>query len=509
MTKACLIDISRGRVPTLERMKKLLYNISGYGYQQVFLNIEHTLKIKKHPLIGKEADGFHEEEFKTLDEYAYQHNLELIPVFQSFGHMFHILKLDQYQNLSESSDLWSINLIDEEVYQFLFDYYEAIAHTFRTQWIHVGGDEIYDLGLGKSKGLLNHKSKTELFFSHIAKLKDMINKLDRKMMIWGDMIEKETVHIDQLGEDVTICYWNYDFTPIPKTYQNLNNQLYFCPGISTWKNIFIRYEYAAKNINYLKDNFKNFPVDGWMITDWGDGGHPHPISFTEKMFEYTMNIMTTPEKAFSFSKNGQINQVIHLLNEIHHGLDFEGEYFREIQLYATNLLFFEYPYQGEAFLNVPHQLLIEKIKKTEQLKELVKECSAFQTEFEKDLLLVIDKTNLLAEKINLFLSYQQKKPYGQIKQLTNDFIIHLRKYFSQFMANWLATSQPMGLYFHIHFFKQLELDLLKDLEKYQQNMTSQRGHDFQQTILAQSEYHNLFTICHFDALKDLWNNYRL
>ena len=38
----CLIDISRFRVPTLDRMNRMLSNLAGQGHEIVLLNIEHV-----------------------------------------------------------------------------------------------------------------------------------------------------------------------------------------------------------------------------------------------------------------------------------------------------------------------------------------------------------------------------------------------------------------------------------------------------------------------------------
>ena len=66
----CLLDISRFRVPIMDRMKIILSNLSKQGHSIVFFNIEHVFKTDVFPKIGSEADGFNEKEFRDIDKHA-------------------------------------------------------------------------------------------------------------------------------------------------------------------------------------------------------------------------------------------------------------------------------------------------------------------------------------------------------------------------------------------------------------------------------------------------------
>ncbi|MFO7810165.1 MAG: hypothetical protein R6V47_02175, partial [Candidatus Delongbacteria bacterium] len=111
--KACMIDISRFRVAKIERMKLMLKNLAETGYDTVFFNIEHTFKVPELPRIGFEADGYDIGQFKDINEFASSIGLKLVPLIQSFGHMFHILKWKEFDNISESDMKWSVSLSDQ------------------------------------------------------------------------------------------------------------------------------------------------------------------------------------------------------------------------------------------------------------------------------------------------------------------------------------------------------------------------------------------------------------
>jgi len=55
--RAIYHDVARGRVPKLERLKELADLLSRFKINQLQLYIEHTLKFRRHPSIGKNASA--------------------------------------------------------------------------------------------------------------------------------------------------------------------------------------------------------------------------------------------------------------------------------------------------------------------------------------------------------------------------------------------------------------------------------------------------------------------
>lgn len=498
--KACMIDISRFRVPTLARMKLMLKNISETGFDTVFFNIEHVFKIPEQPRIGFEADGYDLLEFKELSDYASELKLSLVPLIQSFGHMFHILKWDEYAHLAESDMKWSVSVSDQ-TYQMIDDFYFRASEVFNSEYIHIGGDEVYDMASGKSKHLLQHISKDELFLNHIMKLKKIAAKYGKKIVLWGDMIDKNPSVMLELGKDTVVCYWNYDFKEMPESYSKIDANILVCPGTNTWKSFFPRYDYAVRNFKLMKERADKLNAFGFMITDWGDAGHVHPVSFTENMFNTAFKVFNN-ESVENYCLNNEINEIIKLLDEVHYADYLNGDCVRNKPEYITKLLFHDNPFSGRGFsLQTTDHLneLISKIQKIEPLLEKVN----FATEFEKDIKLFAEQTVLFKLKIELHLAIRQNQGFAVIKKLSEDFIIGLRRWFADYMKSWLDTCQPMGLYFHIHFMKKIEEDIIYSMKMYED---IEYGDIPKKNLYDDAEYLNLFSVGNADALKSLWNN---
>ena len=53
---------------------------------------------------------------------------------------------------------------------------------------------------------------------------------------------------------------------------------YVCPGTSTWQTLIGRHDNALANLRAAAQAGSRHGALGYLITDWGDGGHPQPLA---------------------------------------------------------------------------------------------------------------------------------------------------------------------------------------------------------------------------------------
>ena len=53
---------------------------------------------------------------------------------------------------------------------------------------------------------------------------------------------------------------------------------YVCPGTSTWQTLIGRHDNALANLRAAAKAGRKHGAMGYLITDWGDGGHPQPLA---------------------------------------------------------------------------------------------------------------------------------------------------------------------------------------------------------------------------------------
>ena len=140
--RGIMLDVTRGRVPTMSTLKMLVDQMSLYKLNMLQLYAEHTFAFPHHPRIGGDCGSLSAEDMMELDSYARQRQVELIPNLNSFGHCAHVLAMPEYAHLAESDIArWSLCPVDERVFEFLDDLYGDMLPAFGSKWFNIGCDE--------------------------------------------------------------------------------------------------------------------------------------------------------------------------------------------------------------------------------------------------------------------------------------------------------------------------------------------------------------------------------
>ncbi len=275
-SRGLLLDISRGKVPTLETLKSLVDWMVGLKLNLLMLYTEHVFRFRRHPLIGKGASPMEASELRELDEYARRRHVELVPTLQSLGHMHQILKQPRYRKLAESEKKWSVSPALEESYQLLDDLYAEYVGNFSSPWLNANCDEPVDLGKGLSKGLAERQGVAAVFAYHVARVQDLAAKHGKRTMIWADFVFEHREVLPLLPKGLLLIDWwyeaNHDFERVSVLREN-GIPFLAAAGTSGWNTLFPRVENALANIRGYAEAAKRNGAEGLLITEWGDGGH--------------------------------------------------------------------------------------------------------------------------------------------------------------------------------------------------------------------------------------------
>ena len=77
---------------------------------------------------------------------------------------------------------------------------------------------------------------------------------------------------------------NHPFEKEAAQFAKAKIPFYVCPGTSTWQTLIGRHDNALANLRAAAKAGKKFGAIGYLITDWGDGGHPQPLAVSWPMF---------------------------------------------------------------------------------------------------------------------------------------------------------------------------------------------------------------------------------
>ena len=286
--RGVLMDISRGRVPRPERLKRRLALLAAMKINHVQLYFEHPFAFAFDPDIAGE-DAYGPDVVRDLDDFCQALHIELVPCFTCFGHLGKILSLPQYRALAEvefpAADWAGATFLqrlhgatvnpDHPGTLALFEkLLGEFLPCFTAGTFNLCGDETYELGahLGQptSAGL------GELYARHVRNIAGIAKKHGKSVMLWGDMLRKHPEAIGQLPDGATVLDWAYfpsnDFTRC-RQFAEAGVPFWTCPSTRGFGMLFNRVPEAAEVIRRQVDAASAFGGEGILNTDWGDFGH--------------------------------------------------------------------------------------------------------------------------------------------------------------------------------------------------------------------------------------------
>lgn len=276
-------DVSRGPIPTMEYFKRQLRNLAMFKMNMHSLYMEHVFGSVSHPLIAPEGGTITPAEIRELVTYARRFHVELVPQQQTFGHLHKALKFEQYNELSEVPYGDVLSPQAEGTYQLVADWYKELDELFPGQFFHIGADETFELGRGRSAEAVNARGLGNVYFDHLKRVRELLTPYKRRLMFWGDIALNHPDLLPSVPRDLIAMNWDYaprqSYEARIGLFKKAGLEQFVCPGVQSWNQIFPNNDAASVNIpNFVRDG-QRAGVMGVMNTQWDDDG--------ESLFENT------------------------------------------------------------------------------------------------------------------------------------------------------------------------------------------------------------------------------
>ena len=283
-----MLDVSRGKVMSVEGIKRYLDILVTLGLNMLMLYTEDLFEMKEYPMFGYLRGRYSMQELKEIDDYAYSLGIEVIPCIQTLGHLQNYIRTSEGSKISDTPKVLLVG--NDETYKFIETEIKTMREAFRSQKIHLGMDEAYGIGMGKYFKLHGYRDEFEIFNEHLIKVLDISKKYFEKPMIWSDMLFNEPsgrqynhTHIvkqeiiDNLPKDVNLVYWyyysdSYDYyDKVFAQHARFDNEISFAGGIWTFDGLAPNFTYSEQTtIPALRAAIK-YNVKTIIATKWGSG----------------------------------------------------------------------------------------------------------------------------------------------------------------------------------------------------------------------------------------------
>lgn len=196
-------DVTRGRIPTLDYLKKLADHMVFYKMNQLQLYIEHSFLFENLSEVWRDDTPLTAEDILELDRYCRGRGIELVPAIASFGHLYKILRTKSFRHLCEMPELaekpfgfvdrmnhHTLDVSNPDSLYFIKGLMEEYMELFSSHKFNICADETFDLGKGGSRKLAKEKGVHRLYVDFIKELCTFLKEHNRQPMFWGDIISE-------------------------------------------------------------------------------------------------------------------------------------------------------------------------------------------------------------------------------------------------------------------------------------------------------------------------------
>jgi hypothetical protein len=292
--RGIMLDVSRGRVPKVETFMVLADHLADFKINELQLYTEHTFAYRKHKSVWNSWGALTGIEIKRLDAHCRELGIDLVPNQNSFGHLREFLANPSLKHLGEVGEPYESTAGDFLRYPstlaphnpgtipFLRELYDELLPNFSSRFLNVGCDETWDLGRGQSHKRCERLGKGRVYVDFLKRIHREVSSRHRTMMFWGDIILNHPELIRELPENVVALNWGYEanhpFQQEAAQFAKAKIPFYVCPGTSTWMTLIGKHDNALPNLRAAAAAGLKHGALGYLITDWGDGGHPQPLA---------------------------------------------------------------------------------------------------------------------------------------------------------------------------------------------------------------------------------------
>lgn len=288
----------------IEYYYRLIDKWSRYKINAVIWEVEDKLQFSRHPEISS-SNAISKQEMQSICKYAKDRHIEISPLIQGLGHASYILQHHWELRENPKSD-WEICPVNENSYQMLYDLYlDALEAMPYGKYLHIGGDEITQIGIDNRCRETN-KSSFELQMYWLNRVCTFAKQHGRIPIFWDDMplkyagvwdiirgnyTEEELQRlwntdlldkaIELFPKECIYMRWNYsDATQLAhrkllEWYRDKGLQVMGATAASSGNSPFMPRNYT--NSNYIKgfsSLVDEFGLAGILSTAWDDGS-PH------------------------------------------------------------------------------------------------------------------------------------------------------------------------------------------------------------------------------------------
>jgi hexosaminidase len=282
-------DWSRGPLPNMEFLKREIRTLAAYKYNIFSPYFEHSFAYPSSPVAAFPGGAMTPNEGRELVEYATKYHIVIIPEQESFGHLHHVLKFEQFSPVGENphgqvlapgaKDDWSSpGKVAGEAgsLSLIGSWFAELAQVFPGPWVHIGADETDELGKGRTHDEVKQRGLGAVYLDFLTQIHTTLEPNHKRLLFWGDIAENSPELVGTLPKDMIAVPWHYDaqpdFTKAIEPFKKAGLETWVAPGVNNWNRLYPNNNEALGNIRGFVRDGQKLGSKGMLNTVWNDDG---------------------------------------------------------------------------------------------------------------------------------------------------------------------------------------------------------------------------------------------
>ena len=380
--RAIQLDLAR-HMETVDYIKRYTDFSAENGFNALVLYLEARVRTPKFSFRPK-SESYTLEEMAQVVSHARKAGVDVVPVISTLGHTEQFLACKELGHLSELRNgakgrfgtpgpgMVVCPSLDE-TYAFFASYFGEIAQVFTGEHIHIGLDEVWDLGsCPLCRKRLQEEGLGGIFTGHLQRINKLVLKHWKRTWFWEDMYEIFPEELVNTPKNAVMCHWQYDdvisregikahFTNRYRRnwladYEKLDLDALICPWVI-----------GLRNVETFTDYGRRERILGGLMTQWEgtprfQGENALAVAFSGRLWSQPWN----PEKAWQQAVKAVVPGLTGIAAEAVEQLMKSGR----PHLYANTRSYLAGPLTGEELLQRNQNRLALAIMAKEQVAGL-------------------------------------------------------------------------------------------------------------------------------------------
>lgn len=296
------IDAARGRLPKPETVSKVVDALLPCGLNGLVFYMECLAESQAFPVEKIDSYVIPQSYLKGLDAFCKSRGVEFIPHFDFPGHQENLLRVPEMKRYADVANCIRLDL--PEAREKIKEYVAEVAACFSSRYVHCGGDETFQLGMGESKAFYQQHGFENTFADFVNELNAHVKSLGKTLICYADAPIVYPGLVDLIDPDVVMNNWAYCIEN--ECYEAENYHYSRHEGGTArhplWVTANCMAEYVFTPFYRLKEN-----VDIWRrlgeraigltVSDWGTWENCNPYVLSVLGTTYALRRFANPDYA--------------------------------------------------------------------------------------------------------------------------------------------------------------------------------------------------------------------